>query len=72
MITIITNIYLEFMLLPVYNHSCDLLVHENENGDQQSGDNSCQVHPPGVFSKWWDKPTAVRTRWLEEERKQPI
>lgn len=72
MITIITNIYLEFMLLPVYNNSCDLLVHENENGDQQSRDGSRKVHPPGVFSKWRHKPTAVRTCWLEEERKQSI
>lgn len=70
MITIITNIYLEFMLLPVYNNSCDLLVHENENGDQQSRDSSRKVHPPGVFSKWRHKPTTVRTCWLEEERKQ--
>lgn len=72
MITVFISIYLEFMLLPVYNHSCDLLVHENENGDQQSGDNSRQGHPPGVFSKWRDKPTAVWTCWLEEERKQSI
>lgn len=64
------NTYFEFMFLPVYNHSCDLLVHENQNGDQQSWDGSCEVHPPGVSSKGWDKPTPVWTCWLEEKRKQ--
>lgn len=58
------------MFFPVHNHSCDLLVHENQNGDQQSRDSSCKIHPPGVSSKWWNKPTAIWTCWLEEERKQ--
>lgn len=72
MIIVIMNIHLEFMFFPVYNHSCDLLVHENQNGDQQSWDSSCKVHPPGVSSKWWNKPTTVWTCWLEEEKKQTI
>lgn len=64
----VMNIYLEFVFFPVHDHSCDLLVHENQNGDQQSRNSSCKVHPPGVSSEWWNKPTSVWTCWLEEER----
>lgn len=69
MIAVVTNIYLEFVFLPVYNHSCDLLVHENQDGDQQSRYGSCKVHPPGVSAKRSNKPASVWTRWLEEERR---
>lgn len=34
MIAVNMNIYLEFVFFPVHNHSCDLLVHENQDGDQ--------------------------------------
>lgn len=56
------------MFFSVYNHSCNLLVHENQYSDQQSRDSSGKAHPPGVFSKRWNKPTSVWTCWLEKDR----
>lgn len=56
------------MFFSVYNHSCNLLVHENQYSDQQSWDSSGKAHPPGVFSKRWNKPTSVWTCWLEKDR----
>ena len=60
--------YLKFVLLTVHNDSADLLVHEDENGDQQGGDKAGQVHPPWVLSKRHHQPATVRaSRLLEEE-----
>lgn len=52
------------MLLPVDNHSCDLLIHEYQDGDQQGGKSRGQVNPPGVSSEGGHKPAPLRTRWL--------
>lgn len=52
------------MLLPVDNHSCDLLIHEQQDGDQQGGKSRGQVNPPGVSSEGGHKPAPLGTRWL--------
>lgn len=56
------------MFFPVYNDRSDLLVHENQDGDQQRWDSGSQVHPPGISSKRGDKPASIRTCWLRAER----
>lgn len=64
--------HLKLVLLPVDDDSSDLLVHEDENGHQQGRDGCCQVHPPRVPSKRWDKPTPLRTGWLRRARKRKL
>ena len=51
-----SNTHLELVLLPVDNDGGDLLVHEDENGDQQGGQCRRQAHPPGVASERGDEP----------------
>ena len=41
------SVNLEFVFLPVDNDGCDLLIHEDEDDSQQSGDNSSKDHPHG-------------------------
>lgn len=55
---------LQLVLLPVDNHSRDLLIHEYQDGDQQGGKSRGQVNPPGVSSEGGHKPAPVGTRWL--------
>lgn len=68
MMAVNMNIYLEFVFFPVHNHSCDLLVHENQDGNQQSRYGCCEVHPPGVPAEGGNKPPSVWTRRLEREK----
>lgn len=60
------------MLLPVDNHSCDLLIHEYQDGDQQGGKSRGQGDPPGVSSKEGHKPAPLRTRWLGSREKEAV
>lgn len=64
--------HLELVLLPIDDDGCDLLVHEDEDSHQQCRDGCCQVHPPRVPSKRWDKPTPLRTGWLRRARKRKL
>lgn len=57
---------LEFVLFPVDDHSRDLLIHEDEDGDKQSGERSSQVHPPGVASERRNKPASQWIGGLED------
>lgn len=62
--------YLQSVLLPVDDDSCDLLVHENQDGRQQRGEDGGQCEPPRVFTAHGvDEPLTVTTRWLMSERK---
>lgn len=56
------------MLLPVDDHSGDLLVHEYQNGDQQRGECGSQVHPPGVPSEREDEPGPRVIRGLDDKK----
>jgi len=56
--------YLKLVLLAIYNDSGDLLIHEEQDGDQQGRQSCCQVHPPGVPSERWHKPATVWACWL--------
>lgn len=40
--------HLQHVLLAVDDDGGDLLVHEEQDGDEQGGQRRCQVHPPGV------------------------
>ena len=42
--------YSKFVLLPVHDDGRDLLIHEDEDGGQQSGDRGSQGQPPRVIS----------------------
>lgn len=59
------HVYLEFVLLAIDDDSGDLLIHEEQDGDQQGWQSSCQVHPPGVTSERWHKPATVWACWLK-------
>lgn len=52
--------YLQLVLLPVDNDSGDLLVHEDQDGHQQGGQDTRRVHPPRVLPKGGNKPASVR------------
>lgn len=58
---------LEFVLLPVDDDGGDLLVHKDQNGDQQSRDGGRQVHPPRVAAERGNEPAPVWTRGLWTE-----
>lgn len=53
------------MLLPVDDDGCNLLVHEDENGAQQSWKQRDDDRPPGVWPQWVDEPASIISGWLE-------
>lgn len=57
--------YLEFMLFPVDDDSGDLLVHEDEDGTEQSWDQGDHRCPPWVWSNGADEPTTIISGGLE-------
>lgn len=57
--------HLKFVLLPVDNDSSYLLVHKDEDGDEESGKEGGQVHPPWVSTKRGHKPATVWTCRLD-------
>lgn len=54
------------MFLPVDNNGSDLLVHEDEDGAQQSWDEGHDSGPPRVWSQGADEPATVISGWLWE------
>lgn len=63
------GLYFEFVLLPVDDDSCDLLVHENEDGAEQSWDHGDHRRPPGVGPQRVDEPAPIISGWLVANRK---
>lgn len=59
----------QFMLLPVDNDGCDLLVHEDQDGDQESRERAGQVDPPWILAKREHKPPSVKAGGL---KRQPV
>lgn len=57
------------MLLPVNDDSCDLLVHENEDGAKQCWDEGDEDCPPWVWSQRADDPATVISGRLKRVRK---
>lgn len=56
------------MLLPVDDDSCDLLVHEDEDGNEEGRQRTCKVYPPRVLPKGKHEPPSVHTSGLWVER----
>ena len=57
--------YLQLVVLPVDNESCDLLVHEEENSCQESGDDGRRHRPPlEPITKWVNDECSI---WIGEE-----
>lgn len=52
-------LYLQFILLAVHDDGADLLVHEDEDGDQEGRDEASQVDPPGVLTERHHQPAAI-------------
>ena len=53
------------MVLPVDNESCDLLVHEEENSCQESGNDGRRHRPPlEPITKWVNDECSI---WIGEE-----
>lgn len=52
------------MLLPVDDDRRDLLVHEDENGTEQRGDEGDDGGPPGVGPHWVYNPATIIPGWL--------
>lgn len=57
--------HFELVLLAVDDDGSDLLVHEDEDGDQESRDKAGQIHPPWVLPKRQHYPTPVWTCGLK-------
>lgn len=57
--------HLEFVLLSVDNDSSNLLVHKDEDGDEKSGEEGGQIHPPWISAKRGHKPTTIWTCRLD-------
>lgn len=55
---------LQLVLFPVDDDRGDLLVHEDEDGAEQSGDSGSQQSPPGVRSQRGDEPPSSVWRGL--------
>lgn len=58
----------QLVLLPVDDDGCDLLVHEDEDGDQEGGQGARQVNPPRVLPEGKDEPPSVHAGGLGEKR----
>ena len=54
------------MLLPVNDDSGDLLVHEDEDGAEQGGDEGDNGGPPGVWPHRVYNPTTIVPGWLKD------
>lgn len=52
------------MFLPVDDDGCDLLVHKDENGAEQSRDEGDNCGPPGVGPHRVDNPATIIPGWL--------
>lgn len=57
------------MFLSVDDDSCDLLVHEYEDGTEESRDNGSYHSPPGVGANGTDNPPSIIPCWLKEKNK---
>lgn len=53
------------MLLPVDDDRRDLLVHEDEDGTEQRGDEGDDGGPPGVGPHWVYNPATIIPGWLQ-------
>lgn len=53
------------MFLPVDDDRRDLLVHEDENGTEQRGDEGDDGGPPGVGPHWVYNPATIVPGWLQ-------
>ena len=60
---VITVSHLELVLASVDDDGGDLLIHEDENGAEESGDDGGEVGPPRVDEEW-DHPATVGAGWL--------
>ena len=58
----------QFVLLPVDNNGCDLLVHEDEDGGEESRRDGSYGTPPRVSTKWRDDPGPVRICGLKSNK----
>lgn len=47
------------MLFPVDDDCSYLLVHEDQDGAEKSGNGGSEDRPPGVGSNWVDEPPSV-------------
>lgn len=66
------NIYLQLVLFPVDDDGADLLVHEYENGDEESWHEASQINPPRVLPEGHDDPVTVWPRGLHEEKPKGV
>lgn len=57
--------YHEFVLFPVHNDSCNLLIHEHQNRSKQCRSDGHKAQPPGVTTKWMDQPIPATPRGFE-------
>lgn len=55
------------MLLAVDDDSSYLLVHEDEDGAEKSGNRCHQGCPPGVAPDWIDQPTSIISGRLQKK-----
>lgn len=60
------------MLLPVNDHSCDLLVHEDQDGAEESGDEGDDGGPPRVWPHRVYKPATIIPGWLRNKGIQGV
>ena len=60
--------YLEFVLFPVDNNRGNLLVHEQQNGEEKGRDWGKKVNPPWrfVIKHWYPPVSHVRPGWLQQ------
>lgn len=58
--------HLQFIFFSVDDDSRDLLIHEDEDGDQKSRYKTGQAHPPRVLPKRHDDPATIRPRRLHK------
>ena len=65
----ITTALLQLVLLPVDDDRGDLLVHEEEDGEEEGGEGSEQVDVPWRrIIKHGDQPVShIRPRWLNQK-----
>ncbi len=63
--------FLQFVLFPVDDDSGDLLVHEDEDGGEERGQDGSERAPPFILERV-DHPSPVVTSWLCKESKSVV
>ena len=69
-VKVVATAFLQLVLLPVHDDGGDLLVHEQQDGEEEGGDGGEDVDIPGgsVIKQRNEPAASIRSRWLKMQQ----